>query len=415
MSRKLASIQVVTEVNPIEGADRIEQIKVLGWSLVAKKEEFSSGDLCVFFEIDSVLPEDAPWAAFMKDRKYRVKTVKMRGCLSQGLALPLSILPSIDDEMFSQCYSIEISDDEAIGSDVTEGLGVRKYEPPETGGVNGYVYGAPMPLFVPRTDEMRIQSAPALLDEIKQCDFYWTVKLDGISATYIKTDREYALWKPGDLIVCNRKVATREDPDDEGAFWPMARKYELKERLPIGFAVQGEIMGPKIAGNKLELEEHDIFIFSVYDINNKRFLDLYEFLCFCRDHGLKTVPMDGLVFYFSEDAKNDRKCSLSQELMDDFGFKRLLSLLGKTDSDRVDALNSVAETDSTGRTFDINWFLKTAQGNYEGTNNRREGIVVRPVKNVDSPTLKELINLETESPRLTFKVLNNTFLLKDEE
>jgi RNA ligase (TIGR02306 family) len=380
MERKLASIQTVVEVNPIEGADRIEQIKVLGWSLVAKKGEFKPGDKCCFFEIDSILPEGNPWAEFMRDRKFRVKTVKMRGCLSQGLALPLwTVMPGIcENEMTAS----------EVGEDLTERVGVRKYEPPETGGVNGYVYGAPMPLFVPRTDEVRLQSAPALLDEIKQYDFYWTVKLDGFSATYIRTDRQYALWKPGDLIVCNRKVATREDPDDEGAFWPMARKYDLANRLPIGFAVQGEIMGPKVAGNKLNLEEHDLFIFSVYNLIESRFLDLHEFLAFCRDHGLKTVPVGGII-------------AGPSGILDD--------MLSAVQNDFSIPVSMGEKSD-----FNLEFFLRLAQGNYTGTQNRREGIVVRPVCNVESPTLAGLVNLTTESPRLTFKVLNNDYLLKDE-
>jgi len=384
MTRKLASIQQVAEVKPIDGADRIEQITVLGWSLVAKKSEFKPGDLSVFFEIDSILPEDKPWAEFMRDRKFRVKTVKMRGCLSQGLALPLDILPP----NFDMCVDVL-----KPGLDVTEVLGVRKYEPPETGGVNGYVYGAPMPLFVPRTDEVRLQSAPALLEEIKQYDFYWTVKLDGFSATYIRTDRDYALWRRGDLIVCNRKVATREDPDDEGAFWPMARKYDLANKLPIGFAVQGEIMGPKVAGNKLNLEEHDLFIFSVYDLNESRFLDLHEFLAFCRDHSLKTVPM-GEIYAIKSGENQLSSCpSTIVGLYNDFG---------------------IATHFRVAEPITANWFLELAKGNYAGTNNRREGIVVRPVCNVDSPTLAGLVNMTTESPRLTFKVINNDYLLKDE-
>lgn len=350
MTRKLASIQLVTDVKPIPGADRIEQLTVLGWSLVAKRHEFNPGDLLIFLEIDSILPADKPWSDFMRDRKFRVKTVKMRGCLSQGLALPLDILPP----NFDMCADVL-----KPGLDVTEVLGVRKYEPPETGGVNGYVYGAPMPLFVPRTDEMRLQSMPILLDEIKRFDFYWTVKLDGFSTTYIRTDRDYALWKRGDLIVCNRKVATREDPDDEGAFWPMARKYDLANELPIGFAVQGEIMGPKIAGNKLELEEHDLFIFSVYDLTESRFLDLYEFLAIRNDFSVPVITCEEL-------------------------------------------------------NLDMDWFILLAKGNYDYTNNRREGIVVRPICNVESLTLADIINLTTESPRLTFKVLNNDYLLKDE-
>lgn len=386
MERRLASIQIVTEVNPIEGADRIEQVKVLGWSLVAKKGEFKPGDRCAFFEIDAILPEGRPWAEFMRDRKFRVKTVKMRGCLSQGLALPLDILPKVPAG--AAAFVIPMTAEQTIGQDVTELLGVRKYEPPETGGVNGYVYGAPMPLFVPRTDEVRLQSAPALLDEIKQYDSYWTVKLDGFSATYIRTDRQYALWKPGDLIVCNRKVATREDPDDEGAFWPMARKYDLANRLPIGFAVQGEIMGPKVAGNKLDLEEHDLFIFSVYNLIESRFLDLHEFLAFCRDHGLKTVPVEGIIA-----GPTGTLDDMLSAVQNDFSIP--VSMGGKSD-------------------FNLEFFLKLAQGNYKGTQNRREGIVVRPVCNVESPTLAGLVNLTTESPRLTFKVLNNDYLLKDE-
>ena len=383
MTRKLASIQRVTEVNPIEGADRIEQVKVLGWSLVAKKGEFKPGDDAVFFEIDAVLP-DEPWARFMRERKFRVKTVKMRGCLSQGLALPLSILPFPPEEC-------------SIGLDVTEPLHVRKYEPPETGGVNGFVYGAPMPLFVPRTDEWRVQSAPELLEEIKQFDFYWTVKLDGISATYIRTDRDYGLWKKGDLIVCNRKVATREDPDDQGAFWPMARKYDLANRIPIGMAVQGEIMGPKICGNKLNLEEHDLFIFSVYDLIESRFLDLEEMLAFCQNRELKTVPLDG-IFFDADEALEPPRGGMVACLLRDYRFRQVIPVRPPMRD-----------------TIDMEWFLNLAQGNYAGTQNRREGIVVRPIAScVDSPTLQGLINLETESPRLTFKVLNNNFLLKDE-
>lgn len=395
MTRKLASIQIVTEVNPIEGADRIEQIKVLGWSLVARKGEFKPGDACCFFEIDAILPEGKPWAEFMRDRKFRVKTVKMRGCLSQGLALPIDILPKVP--VGATAFTIPVTKEQTISRDVTELLGVRKYEPPETGGVNGFVYGAPMPLFVPRTDEWRVQSAPTLIDEIKQHDFYWTVKLDGISATYIRTDRDYALWKRGDLIVCNRRVATREDPDDKGTFWLMARKYDLAKKLPIGIAVQGEIMGPKIAGNKLNLEEHDLFIFSVYDLMESKFLDLYEMLVFCRNHGLKTVPLDGLRFEADEHL-NPPAGSIVAAIVREFPFRNIYPIRTETQIP-----------------CDMGWFLNLAQGNYDGTQNRREGIVVRPVKSgIDSPTLRGLINLETESPRLTFKVLNNSFLLKDE-
>src|SRR5688500_5329560 len=94
MERKLVSIQTVENIAPIEGADQIVAARVMGWNVVVKKGEFRSGDPCVFFEIDSVLPESAPWAQFLRPHGFRVKTLKLRGVLSQGLALPLSILGS---------------------------------------------------------------------------------------------------------------------------------------------------------------------------------------------------------------------------------------------------------------------------------------------------------------------------------
>jgi RNA ligase (TIGR02306 family) len=93
MREKLATIQKVLEVKPIEGADKIEAITILGWHLVAKKDEFNEGDLAVFIEVDSILPPDKEWSEFMRPRKFRVKTAKFMKMISQGLALPLNILP----------------------------------------------------------------------------------------------------------------------------------------------------------------------------------------------------------------------------------------------------------------------------------------------------------------------------------
>src|SRR5262249_25159025 len=114
MERKLVSIQVVESVAPIEGADQIEQARVMGWTVVVKKGEFRPGDRCVFFEIDSVLPDGAAWSEFMRPRGFRVRTLKLRGVLSQGLALPSDILGGDVPEQ---------------GVDVRDRLGVTKFEP----------------------------------------------------------------------------------------------------------------------------------------------------------------------------------------------------------------------------------------------------------------------------------------------
>lgn|SRR3990167_737890 len=100
MERKLASIQVISALDPIEGADRIERATVLGWQLVVKKGEFSVGDLCVYVEIDSLL-SDLPEFEFMRNRNFRVRTIRLKNTLSQGLALPISVLARIGNLLYN--------------------------------------------------------------------------------------------------------------------------------------------------------------------------------------------------------------------------------------------------------------------------------------------------------------------------
>ena len=116
--RKLASIQKITALRPIENADKIEVATVLGWQVVVQKGQFKEGDFCVYIEIDSILP-DKPDFEFMRERKFRVKTIKLRGQVSQGICFPISIL-------------LKATDKDLIlreGDDMTELLGVRKYDP----------------------------------------------------------------------------------------------------------------------------------------------------------------------------------------------------------------------------------------------------------------------------------------------
>lgn len=333
MERKLVSVQRVDHLEPIPGADNILKARVMGWDVVVKKGEFVSGDPCVFFEIDSLLPEGAPWAEFMRPRSFRVKTARLRGVLSQGLALPVSIL------------SGEVP---AVGTDVRERLGVVKYEPVPTD--TREVAGA-FPGQVPRTDEIRLQSALGVLDEIRGQDFYVTTKLDGTSATFFRP-------LEGALVVCSRNWALT--PEAHHPARRVAARYALDTRLPPGFAVQGEVCGPGIQRNRLGLEEVELFVFSVHDTRTGRFLDQAGFLAFCAEHGLRTVPVEHSV------------------------------------------------TGEAAQVFEhsLEHYLKLAQGTYPGTRNRKEGIVVRPRFERLSATL---------GGRLSFKVINNDFLLKDEE
>ena len=174
--RKLASIQRIWKIEPIEGADRIELAHVLGWQCVVNKGQFQPMDIGVYFEIDSFLPV-RPEFEFMRASSYkktdimgegfRLRTMRFRGQISQGLLLPLNQFP-------------EISDDVEVGEDVSELLKVRKWEIEERATTGGTVIGT-LPYDIPHTDETRVQEEPALIQAFSGIEYYISTKMDGSS------------------------------------------------------------------------------------------------------------------------------------------------------------------------------------------------------------------------------------------
>ncbi len=343
--RKLACVRQVDEIRSIEGADAIEAAIVGGWQVVVKKGTFKPGDLGVFFEIDAV-PPDQPEYRFLwqksgedtpRPRNFRIRTKKLRGCLSQGLLLPFSEVPTaIGSE----------------GSDLTEFLGVTKYEPPEPGGP-GFTRGRSAgnwPGFCPKTDEERIQNCKRVLEELRGKPYVMTLKLDGTSFT-CGFDAE------GKFHVCSRNLSVKkpEEGEPSNVYWDMAKKYNL-ERVcrEHNVAIQGEICGPGIQGNKLGLKEHDLFVFTLFRRDLGR-LPYFSLKFFCEAYDLKPVPL-------------------------------------------------VESGDSFDETLDS--LLAKAEGKYEGTQNEREGLVVRS----RDPLFSEVLR-----GNLSFKVISNRFLLKEKD
>lgn len=279
--RKLASIQSIKYVKPIPDADSIETVGVLGWEVVSKKGEFQPGDACVFFEIDSLLPE-VPQFEFLRKscwndnlKKYRLKTVKLRKQLSQGLALPINVFPNLAGL--------------TAGADVTDLLGVEKYEPPIPSQIQGDAKRFSWP--ISKTDETRVQLDDEynFIERLTGQPYYISLKLDGTSSTFLihPEDETYH--------VCGRNFSYKES--EHHKFWILSRKYNIEQGLKSlwnngkKIALQGECVGVGIQKNPLGLSSHDLYIFNVVDIPSNTKLCLDESLDIVSQLGLKFVPI----------------------------------------------------------------------------------------------------------------------------
>ncbi len=271
--RKLASIQRIISVEPIENADSIEKVTVLGWHCVSRKGEFKPGDLCVYCEVDSVMP-DKPEFEFLKPRGMRIKTIKLRGQVSQGICFPLSILPDTT-------LSVEFPMGEYFeNQDVTNIINVTKWEPKMPAHLAGLTKGW-LPSIFPRTDEIRLQSVPEVL--VRNIDklVYITEKLDGTSISVWKHD--------GEFNVGSRRLSLKETEDN--IYWNTAKNLGLADKLPDDLCIQGELIGPQIQKNKYQLKDYEIYWFNAYSIKEQRYLKYLEFVDLIVDLGLKMVPL----------------------------------------------------------------------------------------------------------------------------
>ena len=288
MERKLASIRRISNLSPIEGADKIELATIDGWKVVVAKDvNHKVGDLIVYCEVDSFLPIE-PEFEFLRKSSYkkladgsegfRLKTIRLRGQISQGLIVPLDVL-------LKQGVS---SDDVYEGLDVTGTLGIIKYEPPVPAQLSGQVKGM-FPSFLKKTDEERIQYLTKEYGVYSLEKFYVTEKLDGSSVTYYVKD--------GVFGVCSRNLDLLED--ENNSMWKFAIESGLRERM-IGLgkniAVQGEIIGEGIQGNPYKRIGQTVKIFNGFDIDKYDYLSLSDLLDLTKVLELKTVPILDLSF-----------------------------------------------------------------------------------------------------------------------
>lgn len=287
---KLATIEKIHSIQPHFNADALEVAKIKEWPVVVKKGEYKNGDFVVFIRIDSIVPETNSYFEFMRKQHFRVWNAKFRGAPSQGLVCPMSILP-----VKYNVNVLDIKSNEPIhlnsycyagykeGDDVTEILGVTKYEKGLDATIAGDAKGRFPTDVITITDEDNLLNYPEVLDEFRGELCYLTVKADGSSMTVIHDN--------GEVRVCSRRLEQKEGT----GLWTLADSYGLPDKLKIlgkSLALQAEACGGKIQGNPLGLKRPTMFVFNIKEVNTGKWYGYREIFDLCVE--LK-VPMVRLV------------------------------------------------------------------------------------------------------------------------
>jgi hypothetical protein len=384
MERKLVHVEKIEWIKDIKDADNIQLYGVLGWQCVGKKNEFKVGEKVAYIEIDSVMPE-LPEYEFLRTRNFRIRTIKLKGEISQGLIIPLP----------------ENLKNEPIGADLTGYLGVTKYLSPsereeanqadkkaatEKSKLKKFMYRfswyrklflsskqkQSFPYWVSKTDEERIQNIPHVLGQFKDCEVYVTEKIDYQSATFTGKMVQglpgfigKLLPKKFQFVVCSRNLTVT---DTSSLYWKIAKKYNIEKILKENptLTIQGEQGDTKVQGNKYGIKEPMFWVFNIIDHEKGYQYNYPEMYMFCKKYSLNVVPLLSEITH----------CASGNGDV----FITKLSELGSTVPELVEY--------SKGKSV---------------LNNQveREGIVVRCIKNG-----KKL---------LSFKVINPNFLIKFNE
>ena len=293
--RRLATVQQIAELLPIEGADAIEVARINGWNVVVKKGDFKVDEMAVFCEVDSFLPIQ-PEYEFLRKSSYkkmsdgtegfRLKTIRLRGQLSQGLLINYQTL--ISKLPPDENGHVDLPD---VGEDVTKFMGIVKYEPPIPACLAGQMKGN-FPGFLNKTDEERVQNIPKSMYEkykSKGKKYYITEKLDGSSCSIYLRGNEFG--------VCSRNVNLLET--ESNTFWKVARQYNIEEILREHseytgfqtFALQGEVIGEGIQGNPYNIKGHQFHIFNLFYSDLDYYATIDELIDFSKKYNLKVVPL----------------------------------------------------------------------------------------------------------------------------
>lgn len=320
--RKLAHIEEISWLRPIEGADKIELAGVLGWQCIVKKGEFRVGDLAIYVEIDSIMPSDNPDFAFLEPKHYKIKTMKMRGVISQGIIFPLSFLHNdkkyeIGDDVTDLLKIKQIEDDVPKQREKDPASAIKQRHKKlfknriflwfmKFKWFRKAVYKLLIPKkkpknfpeWITKTDETRLQNIPFVLDTYKGKQMVVTEKLDGTSTSFgLRKEKK----RKYDFAVCSRNVRQADIKQkcfyEENVYHQIANKYDIQNVLikvlekynATTVVLQGETIGEAIQKNKYGLKGIDFYAFNLV-IDGKK-MDSAIATDVMHEYGIKWVPI----------------------------------------------------------------------------------------------------------------------------
>ena len=338
--RKLASVQKISDIRIISDKTQEEIATVIGWKIFVPKNQFKIDEKVIYFEIDSILPANKKWTKKIKPKHLHIQTQKRYNEISQGYVMKLDTLLKVDG---FKNLNMKLEDLEE-GFDLTEICEVTKFDENSEEGIKEKEKQFPTDL-IEKSDEIRLQSNLNYIDLFSGKEFYSSLKYDGSSGTYLIDPNTKK------LRVCSRNLGLSED--DKNIYNDIAKKYDMKNKLlkfDGKYAIQGEVYGPKVAKNPLNVPELKIAVFTIKNIKNNTYVDFDEMVKICKEMDLPMVEVieEGV-----------------------FHYKTVEELLEKS------------------------------KGNYPGTDHPREGLVYRLKKDWNK-----------DGKRLSFKVINDDYLIK---
>ena len=275
---KLATIEKLHSIQPHPNpeVEKLEVAKILEWPVVIPKGQYKDGELVVFIQIDSIVPETNPYFEFMRRQKFRVWNARFKGAPSSGLVCPLNILPGVFPQELSPAPYAE-------GDDVSEALSIIKYERPVDISVGGDAAGGFPTNLISISDEDNMLSYPTALTELEGKEIYITQKVDGSSTTFVFND--------GEFKACSRRWELKEG---SGFPWIAVNKYDIKNKMTAlgrNLAIQAEAIGPKLNGNTMELKELEIKVFRIKDLDKRQTLSFMDMQAMCIALNLPSVEV----------------------------------------------------------------------------------------------------------------------------